>query len=65
MITSFDKEFLEQVTGIEPASDAWEAPVLPLNYTCESLLIILPFSLFVKSKFSSSHILFSSISRVG
>ena len=25
---------MEQVTGIEPASDAWEAPVLPLNYTC-------------------------------
>ena len=25
---------LEQVTGIEPAYSAWEADVLPLNYTC-------------------------------
>ena len=26
---------LERVTGIEPASSAWEADVLPLNYTRE------------------------------
>ncbi len=25
---------LEHVTGIEPAYSAWEANVLPLNYTC-------------------------------
>ena len=25
---------LEQATGIEPASQAWEARVLPLNYAC-------------------------------
>ena len=25
---------LEQVTGIEPALKAWEALILPLNYTC-------------------------------
>lgn len=25
--------FLERVTGIEPAYRAWEASVLPLNYT--------------------------------
>jgi hypothetical protein len=25
--------FLERVTGIEPALSAWEADVLPLNYT--------------------------------
>ena len=25
---------LEQVAGIEPASSAWKAEVLPLNYTC-------------------------------
>ena len=25
---------LEQVAGIEPAINAWEALVLPLNYTC-------------------------------
>ena len=24
----------KQVTGIEPASSAWEADVLPMNYTC-------------------------------
>ena len=24
---------VERVTGIEPASGAWKAPVLPLNYT--------------------------------
>ena len=24
---------LERVTGIEPVSEAWEAAVLPLNYT--------------------------------
>jgi hypothetical protein len=26
-------ESLERVTGIEPALSAWEADVLPLNYT--------------------------------
>ena len=26
--------FLEQATGIEPASPAWEAGVLPLDYAC-------------------------------
>jgi hypothetical protein len=25
--------FMERVTGIEPALSAWEADVLPLNYT--------------------------------
>ena len=25
--------FVERVTGIEPALSAWEADVLPLNYT--------------------------------
>ena len=25
---------MEQVTGIGPALTAWEAVVLPLNYTC-------------------------------
>ena len=28
---------LERVTGIEPAFSAWEADVLPLNYTREVL----------------------------
>ena len=27
---------VEQVTGIEPACSAWEADILPLNYTCKS-----------------------------
>ena len=26
--------FMEQVKGIEPSYSAWEADVLPLNYTC-------------------------------
>ena len=26
--------FLEQVRGIEPPCSAWEADILPLNYTC-------------------------------
>jgi hypothetical protein len=32
---------LERVTGIEPALSAWEADVLPLNYTraCEQGLV--------------------------
>lgn len=25
---------LEQITGIEPATSAWEANILPLNYIC-------------------------------
>ena len=27
---------LEQVMGVEPTSSAWEADVLPMNYTCVS-----------------------------
>ena len=30
-----DAQCLERVTGIEPAFSAWEADVLPLNYTRE------------------------------
>ena len=26
----------QQITGIEPASSAWEADILPMNYICES-----------------------------
>ncbi len=29
-------QFVERVTGIEPAFSAWEADVLPLNYTRET-----------------------------
>ena len=28
---------MEQVTGVEPAYAAWEAAVLPVNYTCMRL----------------------------
>ena len=28
-----DKPFMERVMGIEPTLSAWEAEVLPLNYT--------------------------------
>ena len=27
----------QQLTGIEPASPAWEAGVLPMNYNCISV----------------------------
>ena len=37
--------FLEQVMGIEPTNSAWEADVMPLNYTCKrSTYIIQCFS---------------------
>ena len=26
---------MKQITGIEPASPAWEASILPMNYICE------------------------------
>lgn len=26
----------KQITGIEPASSAWEADVLPMNYICST-----------------------------
>ena len=26
--------YLKQMTGIEPASPAWEAGILPMNYIC-------------------------------
>ena len=32
-IISGVREKLERVMGIEPTFEAWEAPVLPLNYT--------------------------------
>ena len=30
----------KQVTGIEPAYPAWEAGVLPMNYTCNKINIV-------------------------
>ena len=30
---------LKQMTGIEPASPAWEAGVLPMNYICMYIII--------------------------
>ena len=30
--------YLQQMTGIEPASPAWEAGILPMNYICISTL---------------------------
>lgn len=33
------KGLLEQVAGIEPATTAWEADVLPLNYTCITFML--------------------------
>ncbi len=40
---------LERVTGIEPAASAWEAEVLPLDYTRDSIIIVRLFPSFVKS----------------
>ena len=39
----FRRDFLilYQMTGIEPASSAWEAEVLPLNYICIALSFII------------------------
>lgn len=36
---------LEQAAGIEPATSAWEANILPLNYACTLVYYI---SLFTK-----------------
>ncbi len=37
-VIGFDQDLLtERVTGIEPAFSAWEADVLPLNYTRRNL----------------------------
>src|SRR5699024_4371128 len=33
--------YLKQMTGIEPASPAWEAGILPMNYICISTLKII------------------------
>ena len=30
----------KQMTGIEPASSAWEADILPMNYICKTVIII-------------------------
>lgn len=32
---------LEQVKGIEPSCSAWEADILPLNYTCTSIAYLI------------------------
>ena len=32
--------FVEQVKGIEPSSKAWEALILPMNYTCNSVRVL-------------------------
>ncbi len=35
-------ELLERVKGIEPSYEAWEASVLPLNYTRDRPLLTTP-----------------------
>lgn len=37
--TAFDSLFVERATGIEPALEAWEAPVLPLNYARSAIAL--------------------------
>ena len=41
---------MEQVKGVEPSSVAWEATVLPLNYTCADRFIIIQLSLYILSQ---------------
>ncbi len=33
--------YLEQVAGIGPANCAWEAHILPLNYTCMVMIVLI------------------------
>ena len=40
---------MEQATGIGPACSAWEADILPLNYACVLLMIILQLPAFAKT----------------
>lgn len=49
---AFTGACLERVAGIEPVTKAWEAFILPLNYTRVSINRIACFSPFVKSGFS-------------
>jgi hypothetical protein len=44
--------FMERAMGIEPTSEAWEAPILPLNYA-RSLFPILPRNLLSVQRFQS------------
>ena len=47
----FCRFLLEQVKGIEPSSQAWEARILPMNYTCE--IFTMPALYRMQSKKSS------------
>ena len=38
--TQIPQRFVERDTGIEPAYPAWEAGVLPMNYTCNKTNIV-------------------------
>ncbi len=42
---------LERMMGVEPTYAAWEAAVLPMNYTRESFFIIVVSNRIVKTKF--------------
>ncbi len=39
-VSDLSRDHTERVTGIEPAFSAWEADVLPLNYTREQTCTI-------------------------
>ncbi len=41
-VLDVSRHHMERVTGIEPAFSAWEADVLPLNYTREQMCTISP-----------------------
>lgn len=56
----FDKRAfcVEQVKGVEPSYQAWEACVLPMNYTCKFLFIIPRLSALFKYNILSNFDLF-------
>ncbi len=48
--TSETYHFRQRVKGIEPSCPAWEAGVLPLNYTRERELLILKFRMPISNR---------------
>ena len=54
---------LEQVMGIEPTCSAWKADILPLNYTCVSIVfqisfLILPYTFRFVNNFYYKYCIF-------
>lgn len=56
---------VERVEGIEPSSKAWEAFVLPLNYTRLKRLTLYQNSEQMRSFYSGNRIIYSNFQSVG